>query len=217
VVFDLDDTLYLERNYVRSGFRAVGRFLEKEFSQDGFFSVAWEEFEMGRRGDIFDRALERLDGPPVDCPIQELVTVYRRHVPELSLESDARACLDDLDGKVTLALVTDGPLASQKSKAKALKLVRWIEHLVFTADLSPGLGKPHPRAFELVQERAGFEGEACIYVADNPLKDFFGPQRLGWKTLRIRRPGGLHSHENSDSQVDSESTRLLAQDILRRC
>ena len=24
VVFDLDDTLYLERDYVRSGFRAVG-------------------------------------------------------------------------------------------------------------------------------------------------------------------------------------------------
>ena len=54
VVFDLDDTLYLERDYVRSGFFAVGRYLEERHDLQGFESAAWQEFEAGRRGDIFD-------------------------------------------------------------------------------------------------------------------------------------------------------------------
>ncbi|MEZ5265540.1 MAG: hypothetical protein R2755_28010 [Acidimicrobiales bacterium] len=48
-----------------------------------------------------------------------------------------------------LAVVTDGPLASQRAKARALSAERWADLVVCTAALGPGMGKPHPRAFEL--------------------------------------------------------------------
>jgi len=38
VVFDMDDTLFSEREFVRSGFYAVDRFLLEEFDSSGFFS-----------------------------------------------------------------------------------------------------------------------------------------------------------------------------------
>ena len=36
VAFDLDDTLYLERDYVRSGFWAVGRWIESHVAVTDF-------------------------------------------------------------------------------------------------------------------------------------------------------------------------------------
>ena len=42
-----------------------------------------------------------------------------------------------------------------------------------------------------------------VYVADDPLKDFAAPRQLGWLTIRVRRPGGLHyAEENSEIAPD---------------
>ena len=37
IIFDLDDTLFQESEYVLSGFREVGVWIEKEYSIRGFF------------------------------------------------------------------------------------------------------------------------------------------------------------------------------------
>ena len=37
VIFDLDDTLFPERTYVLSGFRAVGDWISETYSIRGFF------------------------------------------------------------------------------------------------------------------------------------------------------------------------------------
>lgn len=180
---------------------------------EGFFEIAWEEFEAGRRGDIFDRTLERLEAQPRDCSIPELVEVYRNHKPSISLAIDAKNCLDKLHGEVALALITDGPLASQQAKTEALGLDEWIGRWVFTAELGSGFGKPHPRAFEIVEDWSGYEGNACLYMADNPRKDFAGPKSLGWKTVRIRRSRGIYSHDESGKDVDVEFPLIILEAI----
>jgi glycosyltransferase involved in cell wall biosynthesis len=109
---------------------------------------------------------------------------------------------------VTLAVVTDGPLASQQAKAEALMLTRWADLVVFTESLGPGRGKPHPAAFEQLERELGLSGDRCAYVADNPAKDFVAPHRLGWRTVRVRRAGGLHAEVPSGDDVDAEVTSL---------
>ena len=52
--------------------------------------------------------------------------------------------------------------------------------------------KPHPFAFEQMSARLGVSPSACVYVADNPLKDFIAPNRLGWRTVQIKRLGGIY-------------------------
>jgi putative hydrolase of the HAD superfamily len=58
-VFDLDDTLYEERTYVVSGFRAVAGFLSDRFGVDFHESLEWmlAELEKAGRGRIFNRLL----------------------------------------------------------------------------------------------------------------------------------------------------------------
>lgn len=206
VVLDIDDTLYLERDYVRSGFAAVGAWARRELGVDGLGERAWQEFEAGVRGRIFDDALAACGVEPVPPGlISRLVGVYRTHPPAIALLADSRAWLDGADllaGDVAVAAVTDGPLASQQAKAIALGLARWVEPIVFTEALGPGRGKPHPAAFDLLERTTGVRGDRCAYVADNPAKDFAAPHRLGWRTVRMRRPGGLHAAVASGPDVD---------------
>jgi putative hydrolase of the HAD superfamily len=192
VVFDIDDTLYLERDYIRSGFHAVDSVVRERYGVSDFAVSAWAAFERGVRGTTFDVALRECGVEPTEDVVAELVRVYREHEPKISLLADAAECLGALEGRVSVAAVSDGPLASQQNKAMALGLVRWCDPVVLTASLGADRGKPHPAAFERIERATGQRGECCLYVADNPAKDFQGPKSLGWRTVRIRRPLGLH-------------------------
>jgi putative hydrolase of the HAD superfamily len=193
VIFDIDDTLYLEASYVQSGFRAVGTLLEQRFGLTGFEQGAATLFAEGVRGEVFDRCLERLGVLPGPELVRELVSCYRGHDPDITLLDDARLALQGAAARVPVAVVSDGPIASQRAKATRLGLATWAEPVVLTADRCPQQPKPHVRAFQLVEQALGVEGDACVYVADNPHKDFLGPRALGWRTVRVRRPGGLHA------------------------
>src|SRR3546814_902485 len=94
VVLDLDDTLYLERDYVRSGFKAVEQWLALERAAAGFSDTCWRLFEGGHRGDIFDQGLLELGLDSHAELVAQLVTVYREHHPDIALQPDARRFLE---------------------------------------------------------------------------------------------------------------------------
>lgn len=209
LVLDLDDTVFLELDYVRSGFAAVGEHVASLTGWTGFADAAWERFEAGERGTIFDEVLAAAPGVRGRVAIADLVTVYREHAPAIELLPDAARLLRRVGRRedIVVAVVTDGHVASQRAKALAVGGIgdgSWSALTVLTAELGPGFGKPHPRAFEVVQERLGVPPGACTYVADNPTKDFAGPRRLGWHTVRVRRPLGLHHEVPSGDDVDEE-------------
>jgi len=161
------------------------------------------------RGDTFDRALAALGREPEPGRVAELVAIYREHDPAIVLAPDAASFLAAAQtaGR-PLAAVTDGPLASQRAKARALDLASVCRTVVFTAELGAGFGKPHPRAFEAVQELTGRPHAAHLYLADNPAKDFGGPRSLGWATVRVRRAGSLHEAVATPDDVDLELADL---------
>jgi putative hydrolase of the HAD superfamily len=195
VAFDLDDTLYPEREFVHSGFRAVAQHLDDlgVIDAGSFLQATTGLFSAGARGNIFDLALERL---AIDFPaarIGELVRVYREHQPRIRPFAESRQLLQLLkDRGVVLALISDGPWPTQHNKLRALGLEACFDHLVFTAARGEDWGKPSPRAFLEVMGRSGVPAAACVYVADNPGKDFVGPNRLGWHTIQVREPIGLY-------------------------
>ena len=61
VVFDMDDTLFPEKEFVRSGFKEVDRYLQKKLSINNFFLRAWEKFSSGSRGFIFNQVLQVIE------------------------------------------------------------------------------------------------------------------------------------------------------------
>jgi putative hydrolase of the HAD superfamily len=194
VVLDLDDTLYLERDYVRSGFDAVSAHLRQTQGVDGFFSVAWGLFESGARRTVFNTALERLGVEPAADTIAELVDVYRKHAPKIALADDARRFLDDAGDHMQLALISDGPADSQSRKVQALGIEPAFGLILLTGAWGAEFSKPHARAFETVERHwPSVERRHIAYIADNPAKDFITPNARGWRTVHLKREQGEYA------------------------
>ncbi len=193
-IFDIDDTLYLERDYVKSGFGAVGEAVNCPL----FGEKCWAMFEAGVRGNTFD--LAKAEYPEIVQDTRELVNIYRCHYPKISLCPDAKQYIYKLRGRT--GVISDGPVDSQRAKFRALGLLPWIECPIFTQECCAS--KPAPASFQLAAYTLNTPYEECVYIADNPKKDFAGPKSLGMKTIRIRRPLSLHYDEPSTADVDEE-------------
>jgi putative hydrolase of the HAD superfamily len=195
VVFDLDDTLYDEVEYCKSGFRAVADFLanqDRRCRADIVFEALWRRFAGGDRTRTFNSALEEI-GVVHDAElIKQLVKVYRNHEPEIELPADSRQVLERLSGKYTLALLTDGFLPAQQLKLRALGIEAYFRCIVYTEQLGRAYWKPSPVGFERLIERLGARPQETAYIADNEEKDFIAPNKLGFLTVQIIRPAGVH-------------------------
>ncbi len=203
IVLDVDDTLYLERDYVRSGFHAVADYVRVACGVDDLYERAWALYEDGVRGSTFDEL--RGGNPKLAKALStaEMVEVYRRHEPQIDLEPDAREFLDRVHDHCDLAVVTDGPAQSQWSKVRALGLQRWITQIIVTDEHGDGWAKPSTRPFAHLQASFGAASGSCVYIADNPAKDFAGPAALGWHVIRVRRDHGLHADRELVGEVDA--------------
>jgi putative hydrolase of the HAD superfamily len=199
VIFDLDDTLYLERDYIISGFIAVSRYIDDNtgIDQDEVFDYLWQAHSKGVRGNTFNGLLEDYQNLADRFEVQELVDVYRNHEPEITLLPDATRLLITLRKEgYYLGVISDGFLLGQQLKVKALKLETLVDTIVLTDRWGREFWKPHLRAFEkCAQDLALSHSELC-YVADNPVKDFIAPNQLGWLTIKINLPGQNYSSSN---------------------
>jgi len=194
VVFDLDDTLYPERQWALSGFRAAERWAMAELGLDGLAADMTRLLDQGHRGRIFDMVLAERLGQAEPQTVKALVAAYRANEPELTLFDDARWALDHLAPHMALGLVTDGEEELQAKKIAALRIAPRFRSLVITGALGPGreFWKPHPKSFETVAAGLPQDGRRLVYVGDNPSKDFVSPNAMGWLTVQIVRPGGIH-------------------------
>ncbi len=209
VAFDLDDTLYPEREFVHSGFTAVAQHLDDlgVIDAESFLHAATSLFTAGARGNIFDLALERLAVVFPAARVGELVRVYREHQPQIRPFADSPQLLQSLKATgVVLALISDGPWPTQQNKLRALGLEVYFDHLVFTGAQGEDWGKPSPKAFLEVMGASGVPAAACVYVADNPRKDFVGPNRLGWHTIRVRETSGLYGDTSPPPGGEPQAT-----------
>lgn len=204
VVFDLDDTLYDEKQFVFSGFTDVAGFLEDRYGfnrQVSFERMRQLLFEKGR-GKIFNQLLAE-NG--LDCTIvNDLVQIYRSHLPSLQLYPDAKSLLKSLQSKLKIGLITDGAAKVQWNKIKALGLDNIVNTIIVTDDHGADCWKPSPYPYRLVMERLGMEPENCLYVGDNPEKDFVTAKQLGWHTVRIYRSGGMCCELKKEPEYEAE-------------
>ncbi|WP_164523316.1 HAD family hydrolase [Sphingomonas koreensis] len=192
IVFDLDDTLYRERDYVRSGIAAVDVWVQWRLGIHGFDATATTLWNAGRRTKLFDMALAELGVTADLATIAAMVAIYRDHLPRIRLAPDALAFLAS-DHGFGLALITDGFGAAQRRKVAALGLTRYpFDPIVYTDDWGPTFWKPHRRAFDAVEAVHRGRSNRFVYVADNPAKDFLAPRALGWGTVQIDRPDAVH-------------------------
>lgn len=186
IVFDLDDTLYDEIEYVKSGFMAVAEhFYPKE--PNAMFEVMLEILERDGRGRVFDETLARF-GVYSKTNVKKALAIYRSHSPKIKLNADAKEMLEYYKMKGTpLYIVTDGNKNVQANKLKALGLDKWIKKAFVTHRYGKIHAKPSPYCFLKIAAFEGVKSEEILYIADNVNKDFVGIKKLGFRTICIRQ------------------------------
>lgn len=210
VVFDLDDTLYPEMDYVKSGFAAVAQFAKSEFGLEN---------AERRLIDLFAESSNKvIDRFASECGLNgndaaQMVEAYRNHKPNIVLLKETKETLLRLrENGYKLGIITDGRPMGQRNKIRALGLESMVDKIIITDELGGvEFRKPNPKAFELMCAEFGTKPEEMLYVGDNPQKDF-AIGKSGVKTIKLLN-GGLYEgnyylHEIEPNYIISDLSEI---------
>lgn len=190
VIFDLDDTLYSEKEYVRSGYKAVSDYLG-----GGYEDKLWQYFEAGTPA--IDELLRELGR---ENEKQYVLDIYRSHKPEIHLYPGVIKMITDLKRQgYKIGIITDGRPEGQRNKMEALGLKELVDDIIITDELGGiQFRKPCDIAFRIIATHWEMNPTDIVYVGDNVNKDFQAPQRLGMKSVWFRNEDGMYlQHEES--------------------
>lgn len=209
-IFDLDDTLYEEMQYVRAGMQSVSKYLSKKYDIDSnkLYDSCMEILERDGRGKVFDKLCEIYE---LKEDVKVLVNTYRGTRPKLQLYPDAEKFLSLLkEAGYKVGIITDGNAGVQGAKVKGLNLERWVDAVVLTDRLKDKEGKsfskPQAEVYEECLKLLGSKASEAVYIGDNPNKDFIGAKKLGLKTVRIIRETGMFVKTVMPKDYEAEMT-----------
>lgn len=205
VVFDLDDTLYPEIEFVKSGFLAVAR----AFGEPLLFEKMCALLETHGRGKVFDLALESF-GLSSKSAIKQALSIYRQHTPKITLPRESQEILEYYQKRhIPLYIVTDGNKLVQANKIKALGLDRYVKKSFITHRYGTIHAKPSPHCFLKIAHNEGVEYGDVVYIGDNCNKDFVGIKKLGFRTIRIKQGMFADVQKPQEYQAEYEIQNLL--------
>ena len=125
VVFDLDDTLFRERDFCRSGFRHIIQRVETEIGEvPANLHDRMNEALTDRRNpfDVFEKKLKPFyEEKGLYLDLNSYIQDYRTHRPDIHLDESFAQLFRRLQASnIVTGLITDGRSNSQRSKIEAL-------------------------------------------------------------------------------------------------
>jgi len=192
IVFDLDDTLYNEVDYLRSAYMKFAKELEPDSWQQLFAHI----FSLYRNKlDAFEYI-----STTYNIAKQDLISSYHNHIPHIKPFDGVLKTFERIKSRnAKLAIITDGRKLTQMQKIEALGLTPYIDHIVISEEI--GSEKPEEKNYRAIEER--FNKTSYYYIADNVKKDFVTPNRLGWRTIALMDQG-LNIHANAHLPKNQE-------------
>ncbi len=193
IIFDLDDTLYKEIDFVESAFGEIAEFVHSREALH--LMMNW--FRDGKN--VFEELNNKLG---LTIPIQVYLNLYRNHVPNIGLQDDVKFTLCSLSRSgARLGIITDGRRVTQWNKIKVLGLLAFIHPSDIVVSEEFGSKKPSEKNYLYFMDRYPYSN--YYYVGDNLEKDFIAPSALGWRSVLLLDDGrNIHKQELNDF-VDS--------------
>ncbi len=206
LIFDLDDTLYRERDFLASGFRAVAEHVcaSCEKSCDEIHAFMMTTFENEGRYRVMPALLERLPGSRLQ--VSDLVGVYRRHTPAIQLFAGYGQLLRELHAIYRIGIVTDGVPAVQRAKCAALGLEEAVDSILYTWENGQDKEKPHPAPFLQMLDFLQVQASEALFIGNNLEKDVYGAHGVGIKCVHVQSAPiltGTQGGETGDFVVES--------------
>jgi putative hydrolase of the HAD superfamily len=171
IVFDLDDTLYKEIDFLKSAYLEIASIVDKDHCETLYDNMISNYY---KGENVFKLVSEMYP----TYTIERLLKIYREHYPSISLSNEEWNVLLKLKTEAITGLITDGRSLTQRNKIKALGLENYFDKIVISEEI--GYSKPDIRLFN---EFKKYDVSQYYYVANDTRKDFVTPNRIGWITI----------------------------------
>ena len=188
LIFDLDDTIYKEINFVNEGFKSVASHLEKITNQKKKVILSDLKkllLEKGR-GKIFDIYCKRKKIYSKQI-IKKLIKIYRFHKKKIRVPKSNLRTLKKLRKNFRLYIVTDGMWKVQSHKVKLLKIEKIFSKIFLTDFYGKDAWKPSLKCFRKIKKIENCKWENISYFGDNEKKDFINLNKIGAKTILVKK------------------------------
>ena len=214
IVFDLDDTLFSEKEYFFSGISYVEEFITALYK----VSFNGEIYKAYKKGvtDLWGWSCKKLE-LPLETK-ESFLWQYRNHKPKINIFPgilDLINQLNKLGAKVVI--LTDGRSVTQRLKIKALNL----DHIPLYISEEYSSTKPNKKRFILIQDT--WKGYKFAYIGDNANKDFIAPKDLNWLCIGADWcKDKIHDNSNGEKSIEPkiwlkepiDLIKILKQEII---
>ena len=210
IIFDLDDTLYKEIDFLVSAYRFIVQDVNKQHHCPDAFDFMMNEFRHGR--DAFGSLISKYGIPSSK---EQLLQMYRNHIPDITLPRETQETLRHLKAQgIKMGLMTDGRSITQRNKITALGLHAYIADDSILISEEFGSTKPCRNNYEYFVLK--FQANTYYYIGDNPAKDFITPNAMGWHTVCLANDGrNIHpQHIATEQNYQPEYTISSLTEIL---
>ncbi|SES42654.1 HAD family hydrolase [Psychrobacillus sp. OK032] len=117
--------------------------------------------------------------------------------------------LDQLKGKYTLLLMTNGSPSLQNTKLEiSPEIAPYFDHILISGAF--GKGKPDPSIFAHALDLVGLHPEEALMVGDNLMTDILGASKIGMQSVWINREDKVTSDEVKPTYTIANLRELLA-------
>ncbi len=195
IFFDVDDTLYNQREPFEKAFQTVFGHIKnvdinKLYSDRHKYSD--EVFEKSCKGEI----------------TMEEMYIYRisKAFEAQGIKVSDKSALDfqyEYSKNINIGIITNGLTKHQKNKIKNLGLYKWIEDKNIFISEDVGFAKPDKSIFKAAEK--AFLSKDIYYVGDSFKNDIEGGYNAGWKTVWLnKRNYVVESHIKADYCAKNE-------------
>lgn len=203
VLFDLDDTLFDHHTTSLAGVDALQSHypvlqqmafdhlakLHSEILEALHSRMLQGEFSAEQARHERFRQLFALCGESISQPqMAEATQLYRQaYLATRRTVPGALPLLQQLHGRVRVAIVSNNVLAEQQDKLAQLGLAPYIDELVVAAEV--GVAKPEPAIFHEALRRCQCTTDEAVMIGDSWAADIVGASRLSIRAIWLNRHG----------------------------
>jgi putative hydrolase of the HAD superfamily len=205
VIFDLDDTLYHEIDYLKSAYKEISKLLygvqKLDLSEEEIFNKMISCYNNG--GNVFSEIITVCETR--NYSVSDLIQLYRNHLPTISLAPEVENLLNLFkESNVQMGLITDGRSIQQRAKINALGLQKYLSHIIISEEF--GSEKPNMKNYKSCIDFYNSKENVFYYVGDNINKDFITPNQLGWTSVCLINNGFNIHDQDIDVELEYKPT-----------
>lgn len=201
VVFDLDDTLYKEVDYLKSAYCEIADLVGEKTGCHGIYDkmIAWWE----NSDNVFENLISICH---LDVSVNDLLDLYRKHQPQIRLDESTWSVLNQIRQTCQLGIISDGRSVTQRNKIKAMGIEEVFNDILISEETR--CKKPSEEPYRFFMKK--YPESKYVYIGDNPAKDFYAPNKLGWMTVCL-----LDNGQNIHPQDFSLAAEYLPQRTIK--